>query len=34
MTTELTQIKNLVNSKDEKIENICYKEVHKIKLDK
>ena len=34
MTTELTQIINLVKSKNEKIENICYKEVHKIKLDK
>ena len=34
MTTELTQIINLVKSKNEKVENICYKEVHKIKLDK
>ena len=34
MTTELTQITNLVNSKNEKIENICYKEVHKIKINK
>ena len=34
MTTELTQITNLVKSKNEKVENICYKEVHKIKLDK
>ena len=34
MTTELTQITNLIKSKSEKIENICYKEVHKIKLDK
>ena len=33
MTTELTQITNLVKSKNEKVENICYKEVHKIKLD-
>ena len=32
MTRELTQIVNLVNSKNEKIENICYKEVHKLKL--
>ena len=32
MTTELTQITNLVKSKNEKIENICYKEVHKIKI--
>ena len=30
MTSELTQIVNLVKSKNEKIENICYKEVHKI----
>ena len=34
MTTELTQITNLIKSKSEKVENICYKEVHKIKLDK
>ena len=34
MTTELTQITNLVKSKSEKVESICYKEVHKIKLDK
>ena len=34
MTTELTQIINLIKSKSEKVENICYKEVHKIKLDK
>ena len=34
MTTELTLITNLVKSKNEKVENICYKEVHKIKLDK
>ena len=33
MTSELTQIVNLVKSKNEKVENICYKEVHKIKLD-
>ena len=31
MTSELTQIVNLIKSK---IENICYKEVHIIKLDK
>ena len=34
MTTELTRITNLTKSKSEKVENICYKEVHKIKLDK
>ena len=34
MTTELTQITNLIKSKNEKVENICYKEVHNIKLDK
>ena len=34
MTTELTQITNLIKSINEKVENICYKEVHKIKLDK
>ena len=34
MTTELTQIRNLVKSKNEKVENICCKEVHKIKLNK
>ena len=34
MTTELTQITNLIKLKNEKVENICYKEVHKIKLDK
>ena len=34
MTTELTQVINLVKSKNEKVENMCYKEVHKIKLDK
>ena len=34
MTSELTQITNLIKSKSEKVENICYKEVHKIKLDK
>ena len=34
MTSELTQIKNLIKSKNEKIENICYKEVHKIKISK
>ena len=33
MTSELTQITNLIKSKNEKAENICYKEVHKIKLD-
>ena len=34
MTSELTQIVNLVKSKNEKIENICYKEAHKIKISK
>ena len=34
MTTELTQITNLVKSKNEKVENIYYKEVHKIKISK
>ena len=34
MTIELSQIINLVKSKNEKVENICYKEVHKIKLNK
>ena len=34
MTTELTQITNLVKSKNEKAENICYKEVYKIKMTK
>ena len=34
MTSELTQIVNLVKSKNEKIENICYKEVYKIKISK
>ena len=34
MTSELTQITNLVKSKNEKVENICYKEAHKIRLDK
>ena len=34
MTTELTQITNLIKSKSEKVENICHKEVHKIKLEK
>ena len=34
MTTELTQITNLIKSKSEKLENICYKEVHKIKISK
>ena len=34
MTTELTQITNLVKSKNEKVENISYKEVHKIKISK
>ena len=34
MTSELTHITNFIKSKNEKVENICYKEVHKIKLDK
>ena len=34
MTSELTHITNLIKSKNEKVENICYKVVHKIKLDK
>ena len=34
MTSELTHITNLIKSKNEKVENVCYKEVHKIKLDK
>ena len=34
MTSELTQITNLVKSKNEKVENICHKEVHKIKITK
>ena len=34
MTSELNNIINLIKSKNEKVENICYKEVHKIKLEK
>ena len=34
MTSELNNITNLIKSKNEKAENICYKEVHKIKLEK
>ena len=34
MNSELTQITNLIKSKSEKVGNICYKKVHKIKLDK
>ena len=34
MTIELNHIVNLIKSKNEKVENICYKEVHKIKLEK
>ena len=34
MTSELTHITNLIKSKNEKVENVCNKEVHKIKLDK
>ena len=34
MTSELNHIINLIKSKNEKVENICCKEVHKIKLEK
>ena len=34
MTTQLTQIKNLIKSKNEKIESISYRKVHKIKISK
>ena len=34
MTSELTQIVNLVKSKNEKVENICYKEAQKIRINK
>ena len=34
MTSELNQIVNLVKSKNENVENVCYKEVHKIKISK
>ena len=34
MTSELTQIVSLAKSKNEKVENIFYKEVHKIKINK
>ena len=34
MSSELNQIVNLVKSKNEKVENICHKEVHKIKINK
>ena len=34
MTSELRHITNLIKSKNEKVENVCCKEVHKIKLDK
>ena len=34
MTSEQTNLTNLIKSKNEKVENICYKEVHKIKLEK
>ena len=34
MTSELNNIRNLIKSKNEKVENIYYKEVHEIKLDK
>ena len=33
MTSELNQIINLVKSKNEKVENISYKEVNKLKLN-
>ena len=32
MTSELNQIMNLIKSKNEKVENISYKEVNKLKL--
>ena len=34
MASELTQIVNLIKSKNEKVENICYKEVHRIIISK
>ena len=34
MTSELNQTTSLTRSKNEKVENICYKEAHRIKLDK
>ena len=34
MTSELNNIANLIKSKNEKGENICYKEVHRIKIEK
>ena len=34
MTSELTQSINLVKSKNQKVKNICYKEVHKIEINK
>ena len=33
MTSEFNQIINLVKSKNEKVENISYKEVYKLRLD-
>ena len=33
MTSEFNQIINLVKSKNEKVENISYKEVYELKLD-
>ena len=33
MTSELNQIINLIKSKNEKVENISYKEVNKLKLN-
>ena len=33
MTSEYQQITNLVKSKNERVENVCYKEVNKIKLN-
>ena len=33
MTNEFNQIINLVKSKNEKVENIFYKEVYKLKLN-
>ena len=34
MTSELNHIVNLIKSKNEKVENICSKEVHKLSLIK
>ena len=34
MTSELNNITNLIKMKSEKVENICHKEVHRIKIEK